>query len=206
MDLTFGLLMSLIGLASVFSSLAIVAVTCVALKKFFKQNADEHPSEERKEPAKPKPEPAPEGSIKVRLDGEEHQVKIEDLKTIKDSDEKLAIPNIGEKVRIIVDGEAFDVKIEGALQPDVTATEATGKTEAETSEPTRHYIRAPMRGTVVKIPVKAGDKVQAGTTVLILETMKMENAIQSPVAGTVKSVKVSVGDSVNTEDILVIIE
>jgi biotin carboxyl carrier protein len=63
-----------------------------------------------------------------------------------------------------------------------------------------------MRGTVVKTQVKAGDKIQAGTTVLVLETMKMENAIQSPVAGTVRSVKVSVGDSVNGEDILVIIE
>ena len=206
MDLTFGLLMSLIGLVSVFSSLAIVAVTCVALKKFFKQNADEHPSEERKEPAEPKPEPAPEGSIKVRLDGEEHQVKIEDLKAVKDSGEKLAIPNIGEKVRIIVDGEAFDVKIEGAPQPAVAVTETTEKSEAETLGKARHYIRAPMRGTVVKTPVKAGDKIQAGTTVLVLETMKMENAIQGPVAGTVRSVKVSVGDSVNAEDILVIIE
>src|SRR4030042_4437647 len=198
--------MSLIGLASVFSSLAIVAVTCIALKKLFKQNADEHPSDKRKEPAEPKPEPAPEGSIKIRLDGEEHQIKIEDLKTIKDSDEKLAIPNIGEKVRIIVDGEAFDVKIEGTPQLATVVTETIEKSEAETLGQARHYIRAPMRGTVVKTPVKTGDKIEAGTTVIVLETMKMENAIQSTVAGTVKSVKVSVGNSVNAEDILVIIE
>ncbi len=198
--------MSFVGLVSVFSSLAIVAVTCVALKKFFKQNADEHPSEERKEPAEPKPEPAPEGSIKVRLDGEEHQVRIEDLKAVKDSGEKLAIPNIGEKVRIIVDGEAFDIKIEGTLQPATAVTETIEKTKIDTSEQARHYVRAPMRGTVVKTPVKAGDKTQAGTTVIVLETMKMENAIQSPIAGIVKSVKVSVGDSVNAEDILIIIE
>ncbi len=63
-----------------------------------------------------------------------------------------------------------------------------------------------MRGTVVKVPVKTGDKIQVGTTVLVLETMKMENIIQSTVAGTVRSVRVTVGDSVNGEDILLIIE
>ena len=206
MDLTFGLLMSLVGLASVFSSLAIVAVACVALKKFFKQDTSERTDAERKTPIETKPETTDEATIKIRLDGEEHQVKVEELKAVKDSDEKLAIPSIGKEARIIIDGEAFDVKIEGTPQPAAAVTETTEKTEAETSGQTRRYVRAPMRGTVVKVPVKTGDKIQAGTTVLVLETMKMENAIQSPVAGIVRSVKVSVGDSVNGEDILVIIE
>jgi len=206
LDLTFSLLMSLAGLASVFSSLAIIAVACVALKKFFKQDTSERTDAERKTPIETKPETADEATIKIKLDGEEHHVKVEELKAVKDSDEKLAIPSIGKEARIIIDGEAFDVKIEGTPQPAAAVTETTEKTEAETSGQTRRYVRAPMRGTVVKVPVKTGDKIQVGATVLVLETMKMENTIQSTVAGTVGSVKVSIGDSVNGDDILLIIE
>jgi biotin carboxyl carrier protein len=202
----FGLLMSFVGLISVFSSLAIIAVACVALKRIFKQSTASTIVKEREPQAKPEIETKSEASIKIGLDGEEHQVEVEQLKAVKDSDEKLDFSNIGEEAKIIVDGEAFDVKIEGMSQPATAATETTEKSEAETLGQARHHIRAPMRGTVVKTPVKAGDKIQAGTTVIVLETMKMENSIQSPVAGTVKFVKVSVGDSVSAEDILVIIE
>ncbi len=202
----FGLFMSFVGLISVFSSLAIIAVACVALKKIFKQSTAETTNEEKKPQTEPETETMSEACIKIKLDGEEHQVTVEELKAVKDSGEKLAFPSIGKEARIVVNGEAFDVKIEGTPQPAVAVTETTEKTEIETSGQARHYIRAPMRGTIVKVPVKTGDKIQAGTTVLVLETMKMENAIASPIAGIVRSVQVSVGDSVNAEDVLVVIE
>ena len=44
--------------------------------------------------------------------------------------------------------------------------------------------------------VKAGDKVNAGDTVVVLEAMKMQNNIESEYTGTVTSVAVSQGDSV----------
>jgi biotin carboxyl carrier protein len=49
-------------------------------------------------------------------------------------------------------------------------------------------ITAPMPGTILDIKVKAGDKVQKGTLVIILEAMKMENEILSPNDATVASV------------------
>jgi len=66
-------------------------------------------------------------------------------------------------------------------------------------------IQAPIPGTIIRFLVKEGDMVNAGTGVVILEAMKMENMIESPVAGKVKSLKGSPGTKVAKDDILVII-
>ncbi len=52
-----------------------------------------------------------------------------------------------------------------------------------------------MPGKVVKIPVKIGDKVQKGQTLIILEAMKMENEIKSAQDGIVKAILVKEGDA-----------
>ena len=54
-------------------------------------------------------------------------------------------------------------------------------------------VRAPMQGTVVDIAVSVGDHVSRGTTVAVIEAMKMEHLIPAPVDGTVLEVQVSVG-------------
>jgi biotin carboxyl carrier protein len=64
-------------------------------------------------------------------------------------------------------------------------------------------IKAPMPGLIVDMRVKAGDVVEAGDTLVILEAMKMENSIKSPGAGTVKNVKVAKGDSVEKGQVLI---
>lgn len=66
-------------------------------------------------------------------------------------------------------------------------------------------ISVPMQGTIVKVSVNVGDKVDAGDTVCILEAMKMENAILADKAGEVTEVKVKPGDTVGTGDIVVVI-
>lgn len=57
-------------------------------------------------------------------------------------------------------------------------------------------VKAPLPGVVLSIPVKVGDAVKASDTVLVLEAMKMENAIHAGVDGTVTAISVNVGDSV----------
>lgn len=51
-----------------------------------------------------------------------------------------------------------------------------------------------MPGKAVKIPVKIGDKVKVGQTVIILEAMKMENEIKSQLDGVVKNIFIKEGD------------
>ncbi len=67
-------------------------------------------------------------------------------------------------------------------------------------------IISPMPGKIVKIPVKAGDQVEAGQTLIIVSAMKMESEFKSKSAGTVKSIHVSEGDTVEANKVLVVVE
>ena len=66
-------------------------------------------------------------------------------------------------------------------------------------------VNAPMPGNILKVNVKAGDAVKAGTVLCVLEAMKMENEIMAPKAGTVTQVLVSKGSTVDTGAPLVVI-
>ena len=62
-----------------------------------------------------------------------------------------------------------------------------------------------MPGLVIRLEVKVGDTVRQGDPVLILEAMKMENAIPAPVSGTIKAIYFGSGDSVTKDDLLCVI-
>ena len=64
-------------------------------------------------------------------------------------------------------------------------------------------IQTPMPGLIVEVMVKPEEEVTAGTTLVILEAMKMENAVKAPFDGVVKSVNVAKGDQANLGDVLV---
>jgi pyruvate carboxylase subunit B len=57
-------------------------------------------------------------------------------------------------------------------------------------------IRAPMPGMVLRVEVAVGDMVKAGTGLVVLEAMKMENEIRSPGAGVVRAILVEGGQAV----------
>ena len=65
---------------------------------------------------------------------------------------------------------------------------------------------APMPGSVVRVAVAAGDRVEAGQVLVVLEAMKMEHAVHAGTAGTVSEVDVSEGDQVETGRVLVVVE
>ena len=67
-------------------------------------------------------------------------------------------------------------------------------------------IIAPMPGTIINILVNVGDEVLEYQEVVILEAMKMENAIPTPEAGKVKEIKVKVDDKVSTDQVLMVLE
>ena len=70
----------------------------------------------------------------------------------------------------------------------------------------RQNIAAPMPGKVVRVLVNAGDAVEAGQGLMVVEAMKMQNEMKSPKAGTVIEVKTKDGATVAAGEILVIIE
>ena len=66
-------------------------------------------------------------------------------------------------------------------------------------------LTAPLPGSIFSLKCNVGDAVNAGDTVLVMESMKMESEVKAPQAGTVQSILVKEGDNVQTGDQLVII-
>ena len=66
-------------------------------------------------------------------------------------------------------------------------------------------LRAPIPGIVIRYLVAEGDEVKAGDTVVILEAMKMENALPATVDGRVKKLSVAHGDKVSKDEVLAVI-
>jgi biotin carboxyl carrier protein len=67
-------------------------------------------------------------------------------------------------------------------------------------------LKSPLPGVILDILCKPGDTVKKGQKVMVLEAMKMENAINSDRDGVVKEVKINKGDSVLEGADLIIIE
>ena len=82
-------------------------------------------------------------------------------------------------------------------------SEAPAAAPAEAADGTP--MNAPMPGMIVKYEKEVGDSVNQGETVVVLEAMKMENALPAPASGTIKSINFSSGDSVAKGDVLAVI-
>jgi acetyl-CoA carboxylase biotin carboxyl carrier protein len=67
-------------------------------------------------------------------------------------------------------------------------------------------ITAHIAGTVWKVEKKAGESVEAGEPVVILESMKMEVPVEAPIAGTVREIRCAEGDPVAEDDVLAVVE
>ena len=64
-------------------------------------------------------------------------------------------------------------------------------------------LRAPMPGLVLRILAEPGQEVAAGTGLVVLEAMKMENELKSPAAGTVGAIRMQSGQAVEKGQVLV---
>jgi 3-methylcrotonyl-CoA carboxylase alpha subunit len=69
-----------------------------------------------------------------------------------------------------------------------------------------HGLEAPMPGRVIAVKVDAGQRVSRGDEILVVEAMKMENAIRAPRDGVVSRVLAAVGDMVSPGVVLVELE
>jgi acetyl-CoA/propionyl-CoA carboxylase biotin carboxyl carrier protein len=121
-------------------------------------------------------------------------------------------PLLERTVPVEVDGKRYSVKL---WLPEAPAGPAAPKKRSARPRPGAGAaggaagsgtISAPMQGTIVKVMVAAGDAVEVGQSVLVLEAMKMENHINAETSGTVKEIRVAEGDTVGTGDVLLVIE
>ena len=67
-------------------------------------------------------------------------------------------------------------------------------------------VLAPLAGVIYAVSVNVGSTVEEDDVLVVIEALKMENAIYAPCGGTVKEIAVKKGDKVEEDDLLVVIE
>lgn len=70
----------------------------------------------------------------------------------------------------------------------------------------RHDVESEVQGSVWKIEVGVGDRVDRGDVLMILESMKMEIPVESPVAGVVVEILVQLEAPVAEEQVVAVVE
>ncbi|MGM9986647.1 MAG: pyruvate carboxylase [Bacillaceae bacterium] len=134
--------------------------------------------------------------------GEEVSIEIEKGKTLIVRLISISEPQL-DGTRVVyfeLNGQPREIVIKDESVKTVT----TSRQKADTSNQT--HIGATMPGTVLKVLVNKGERVNKGDHILITEAMKMETTLQAPYAGTVKDIFVVGGDGIQTNDLLMIIE
>ena len=88
------------------------------------------------------------------------------------------------------------VKVVRKASPAAAPVAPAQKVAAPAAAAGETVVTSPLPGVVLGINVNVGDSVKKGQTVLVLEAMKMENAIEASCDGVIKSFSAQKGDSV----------
>ena len=116
----------------------------------------------------------------ISSDISEIQLEVNDEKIIAN------MAFVGATHFVSIDGVSFEIQ-------DKDAEDDLPESDSERGSSLEDEVKAPMPGKLIKIFVKEGDSVKAGSKVAILEAMKMENELLSPKEG--KIVKILVKES-----------
>lgn len=113
------------------------------------------------------------------------------------------------KYNVTVNGTVYEVEVEeigeAAAAPS-TEQKMASSVSKQAPSVGGNTVKAPMPGTILKMNVKVGDKVEKDTLVCVLEAMKMENEIFAASAGTVKMINAPKGTTVNSGDAIITLE
>jgi biotin carboxyl carrier protein len=117
---------------------------------------------------------------------------------------------------LLLDGQSFEITVTPSPDGKLKLQSGMHEFEAEVLDPRawsgrrhgnveaegRQQIVAPMPGKVVRVLVQAGDRVEAGQGLFVVEAMKMQNEIRSPKSGTVERILATEGQPVNAGEVL----
>ena len=146
------------------------------------------------------------GTIDVHVDDDVLACDVRDLGQGRLS---LRLPD-GSMHDLVVETEATAghrvVHVQGIRVQTVVSTRVRRGASAAGAVDGPMRIVAPMPGKVVRVPVRPGDRVDARQPVVVIEAMKMENALSAGRAGTVREVLVQEGMSVEAGRPLVVLE
>jgi biotin carboxyl carrier protein len=128
-----------------------------------------------------------EGMYSILLDGKSFNVQILEKDKAKE-------------YNVHTRGKSFDLEIIDAESRYLMSRKGSDDEDGE------NLISSPMPGKIVKIPVRTGEKVKAGQTLIIVSAMKMESEYKAGKDGQVKEVHVSEGDTIEGNQPLITLE
>lgn len=112
--------------------------------------------------------------------------------------EVLALNAAEKTVRLKINGHLHEVQLKDRFDLLLEKMGMSSASAAKVDD-----LKAPMPGLIVGVSVEAGAAVRKGDILLILEAMKMENAIKAPADATVKAIRIQKGDRVEKGQVLV---
>jgi biotin carboxyl carrier protein len=104
-------------------------------------------------------------------------------------------------MQVLLRGRLYHLTVEDEREKRLRA--AAGAGAADTDE---FHLKAPMPGLVVAVQVSDGDTVEKGQTLVILESMKMQNELKSPKSGKVSRIRVKPGEKVEQRQTLLSVQ
>ena len=152
-------------------------------------------------------------NLEIERHGEQFQFRIDGC--VVAADVKQIQPEV---YSILIDGEAFEARIESGasgLRVHIDGWEfpiaiadprqwRRDRNQIAAAEGHQQIVSS-MPGKVVRVMVRAGDAVEAGQGLLVVEAMKMQNEIKSPKAGKIERIAAQEGQTVNAGEVLAVI-
>lgn len=105
-----------------------------------------------------------------------------------------------ERYSVKVDGKVYDVVVAQGGELKEVQVKDSELIPQSTSVSSSETLNAPLAGNIFKLMVRAGDEVQEGDVVLIMEAMKMETEVRATHSGRVAELLVAEGDAVSAGD------
>lgn len=102
---------------------------------------------------------------------------------------------------IELNGNRYKVKISDALDQLISEMGLSAVASKAVNE-----VKAPMPGIILDVMVEAGQQVEEGDYLLVLEAMKMENTLTAPRSGTIKTLHIEKGNTVDKNQLLLEME
>ncbi len=136
----------------------------------------------------------------VTVAGKPYQVEIEDLNT------RPIIARVDDETFEVMPEDAGGAAVKPSAGEGMKITGAGPSSRALSPQgngPVANQMFAPLPGNVTEVFVKAGDRVESGQVLLVIEAMKMKNSIRSTRAGQVAAVRVNAGQTVAHKQVLV---
>ncbi|MFN8529004.1 MAG: biotin/lipoyl-containing protein [Anaerolineae bacterium] len=124
-----------------------------------------------------------EGLFSMIMQGKSYELVIEER------DDRVDVSVRGK----VLEGQVLDERAQLLLTRRAGVTAGSGEIS----------IKAPMPGLIVAINVREGDEVKSGQTIVVLESMKMQNELKAPREGIIQRISVQPGQTVEQNKLLI---